>query len=107
MSRSFPDLVKIFDGLSAPSANVGLGRFSAQPIPGQSACVIGKDTSGNPVLLVQADNALPGTAAPLVLEHLCVIHLVNCRVQAADQGEQRRTLSVVRCTESDRAMHEY
>ncbi len=107
MSRSFPDLVQLFDTLAVPPANVGLGRFCAQPVAGYSACAIGKDTSGNPVLLVQADNALPGTAAPLVLEHLCVIHLVNCRVQTGDQGEQQRTLSVIRCTDTDRAIHEY
>ena len=107
MNRSFPDLVQLFDTLSAPSANVDLGRFCAQPIPGYAACAIGKDTSGNPVLLVQADNALPGTAAPLVLEHLCVIHLVNCRIQTGEQGEQHKTLSVIRCTDTDRAIHEY
>jgi hypothetical protein len=107
MIQSFPDLVQIFDNLSAPSANVGLGRFCAYPIPGYPACAIGKDTSGNPVLLVQADNVLPGTAAPLLLEHLCVIHLVNCRVHTGDQGEQQQTLSVIRCTGTDRAMHEY
>lgn len=107
MSQRIPDLVQVFDSLPAPSANVGLGRFCAHSIPGYSACAVGKDTSGNPVLLVQADNALPGIGAPLVLEHLCVIHLVNCRVQAEDQGEQQRTLSVIRCTDSDRAIHEY
>src|SRR5437868_11572455 len=107
MSRSLPDLVQLFDTLSAPSANVGLGRFCAQPIPGYLACAIGKDTSGNPVLLIQADNTLPGTAAPLVLEHLCVIHLVNCRVQTGEQSEQQKTLSIIRCTDPDRAMHEY
>ncbi|MBI3469643.1 MAG: PD-(D/E)XK motif protein [Planctomycetes bacterium] len=107
MSQPFPDLVQIFDGLAPPSASVGLGRFCVQPIPGYPACAVGKDTSGNPVLLVQADNALPGIGAPLVLEHLCVIHLVNCRVQAGDQGEQQRTLSVIRCTDTDRALHEY
>jgi hypothetical protein len=107
MSRSFPDLVQLFDHLSAPSANLGLGRFCAQPIPGYTGCAIGKDASGNPVLLIQADNALPGTAAPLVLEHLCVIHLVNCRIQTGENAEQRRTLSVIRCTVTDRAIHEY
>lgn len=107
MNRRFPDLVQIFDSLSAPSANVGLGRFCAHPIPGYPACAVGKDTSGNPVLLVQAENALPGVAAPLVLEHLCVVHLVNCRIQAEDQSELQRTLSVIRCTDTDRAFHEY
>jgi hypothetical protein len=107
MRRSFPDLVQLFDALSAPSANMGLGRFCAQLIRGYPACAIGKDTSGNPVLLIQADNALPGTAAPLILERLCVIHLVNCRIQTEDQGDQQRTLSIIRCTDPDRAVHEY
>jgi hypothetical protein len=107
MSRSFPDLVRLFDSLPAPSANVGLGRFCAQPIVGHLACAIGKDTAGNPVLLVQADNTLPGRASPLVLEHLCVIHLVNCRIQVEDQPDQQKTASIIRCTHRDRDIHEY
>lgn len=107
MERHFPDLVRLFDGLQTPAVDSGLGRFCAQPVPGFPGCAVGKDTSGNPVLLIQADNAQPGTAAPLVLEHLAVIHLVSCRIQKADRGDQDGTLSVVRCTESDRAFHEY
>lgn len=107
MSRSVSDLVRLFDSLPAPSTDVGLGRFCAQPLPGFPACSVGKDTAQNPVLLIQADNASPAAASPLVLEHLSVIHLVNCRVHTP-QGEQHdRTLSVIRCTGTDRAMHEY
>ena len=36
-----------------------------------------------------------------------MIHLVNCRIQTGVQGEQQRTLSVIRCTGTDRAIHEY
>lgn len=107
MSGAFPDLVRLFDSLPAPARDVGLGRFCAQPVPGFPACAVGKDTSGHPALLIQADNAQPGTPAPLALEHLSVIHLVSCRVQGPDDGDLERTLSVLRCTEGDRAFHEF
>jgi hypothetical protein len=107
LSQPFPDLVGLFDDLPAPTSNVGLGRFCANPVPDFPACAVGKDGSGRPVLLIQADNAQPGVPAPMALEHLSVIHLVNCRVQAPGQAERERTLSVIRCTEGDRAFHEY
>jgi len=107
MSRPFPDLVQLFDGFPAPASDVGLGRFCALPVPGYPFCAVGKDVNGRPVLLIQADNAQPGTAAPLALEHLEVIHLVNCRVQSPNAAEMNRTLTVVRCTGADRDLHEY
>lgn len=107
MNRRFPDMVRLFDSLSAPATDVGLGRFCAQPVPGFPACAVAKDTSGHPALLIQADNAQPGIPAPLALEHLSVIHLVTCRVQGPATGESERTLSVLRCTEADRAFHEF
>lgn len=107
MSRSFPDLVRLFDSLPVPAADAGLGRYYAKPVPGFSACAVGKDTSGHPVLLIQADNTQAGTAAPLVLEHLSVIHLACCRVLHPSNGERERTLSVLRCMGSDRTLHEF
>ena len=107
MSHPFPDLVQLFDGLPTPTADVGLGRFCALPVPGHPLCAVGKDISGNPVLLIEADNAQPGTVPPLVLEHLAVIHMVTCRVQNPHLATNDRTLSVIRCTGADRALHEY
>jgi hypothetical protein len=91
----------LLDAMRLFFTGVAIGYLQGQP---DRNC---KDRSGNPVLLIQAENDLPGTAAPLVLEHLCVIHLVNCRVQSGDQGEQQKTLSIIRCTDPDRAIHEY
>ncbi len=107
MSQPFPDLLQLFDGLPAPTSDVGLGRFCAQPVPGYPCCAVGKDISGSPVLLIQAATPQLGTRPPLVLEHLAVIHSVNCRVQSPNLAEQQRTLSVIRCTGVDRALHEY
>ena len=107
MITSFPDLVHLFDRLPAPQVNVGLGRFCAQPVVGFPSCSIGKDASGCPALLVAADNSLAGTVAPIVLECLRVIHMVNCRVQQGVGGDDERTLSIIHCTATDRAIHEY
>jgi hypothetical protein len=43
----------------------------------------------------------------MVLEHLSVIHLVNCRVRMPNVVDENRTLSIVRCTSADRLIHEY
>jgi putative PD-(D/E)XK family protein DUF4420 len=107
MKPAFPDLVQLFDGLSPSTADVGLGRFCALSIPGYPFCAVGKDINGNPVLLIEADNAQPGTAPPLVLEHLTAIHLINCHVQNSHHAAHDRTLSVIRCTGTDRTLHEY
>jgi hypothetical protein len=59
------------------------------------------------VLLVEADNAQPGAGAPLVLEYLSVIHLLNCRVQRPCGASEEKLLSVIRCTGADRGLQEY
>ena len=106
MSDTFPDLVDIFNSLPVPAPDAGMGRFCAQAISGFPMCAVGKDASGLPALLIEADNVSSVSSSPLVLESLSVIHLVNCRVRA-DGEESNRTLSIVRCTGADRAIHEY
>ncbi len=105
--ESFVDLVRLFDDLQVPSAGPGLGRFCARPVPGCVGSAVGKDASGYPVLLIEADNSQPTVGAPIVLEHLSVIHLARCRVQVLDEGDRETILSVIRCTGSDRDIHDY
>lgn len=107
MSGEFPDLVQLFDSLPTPSLEVGMGRFSAQWLDAFPSCAVGKDVAGNPTLLISADTENSSAALPLVLEHLSVMHLVNCRVQLSKVGEQTQILSVVRCTHADRILQEY
>ena len=106
--RNLPDLVRLFDSLTAPSMDVGAGRFSVLPVPGIAACAVGKDVSGLPVLVIETDAAEPrGTTAPLVLEHLSVLHNVDCRFQQDNAEFATRRLSVIRCCDSERVFHEY
>src|SRR6202043_1038472 len=61
----FPDLVCLFDELPSPREDTGLGRFMAQPVSGYPSCSVGKDSNGNPVLLIEADSGQAGPAFPL------------------------------------------
>ena len=45
--------------------------------------------------------------APLVLEHLSVLHNVDCRLQQDNAESRTRRLSVIRCSDSDRVFQEY
>ena len=72
------------------------------------SCSIGKDIAGNPVLLVETDEAGPrGQGDPIVLENLSVLHNVDCRLQTQGGGTNTARFSVVRCCGDDRTLHEY
>ena len=107
MPSRFPDLVTLFSSLPLPASDVGLGRFCAVPIPGYSSCALGKDINGNPALLIHAAARSSMHASPHVLEHLSLIHLVNCRVQIRDRPEEDQVLSIIRCTDADPTLQAY
>jgi len=107
VTSQLPDLVDLFDSLSPPEQNVGLGRFCARPVLACPACSIGKDVDGCPALLVATDNAAPGPVHPIVLESFRVMHMVSCRVHEGADSENERTLSIVQCTTRDRVTQEY
>jgi hypothetical protein len=107
MGQAFIDLVAIFDNIPVPSVGAGPGRFCAREVPGFPGCAVGKDTSGGPVLLVEADNTQPTVGAPILLEHLSVSHLVKCRVQVGEENDRETIYSVIRCIGGDRGIHDY
>ena len=105
---SSADILRLFAALPLPPGDSPAGRFAAQPIPGMPSCSIGKDAAGNPVLLVETDEAGPrGQATPIVLDHLSVLHNIDCRLQPQGGGANTRRCSVVRCCGDDRLLHEY
>lgn len=102
------DILRLFAALPLPPADSPAGRFSAQPIPNMPSCSIGKDTVGNPVLLVETDEMGPrGQGEPIVLENLSVLHNVDCRLQPQGGAANTARFSVVRCCGEDRTLHEY
>lgn len=102
------DILRLFAALPLPPGDSAAGRFSAQPVPGMPACSIGKDAVGNPVLLVETDESGPrGSGEPVTMEHLSVLHNVDCRLQSHEGGTNTARFSVVRCCGGDRTLHEY
>lgn len=102
------EILRLFAALQLPPGDSPAGRISAQPIPGIPSCSIGKDNAGNPVLLVETDEAGPrGQGDPIVLENLSVLHNVDCRLQSQGGVANTARFSVVRCCGDDRTLHEY
>jgi Putative PD-(D/E)XK family member, (DUF4420) len=100
--------MRLFAALPLPTGDSPTGRFSAQPIPGMESCSVGKDAAGSPVLLIETEAAGPRAAvAPIVLEHLSVLHNVDCRMQDTGGGASTHRLSVIRCCGDDPTLHEY
>jgi hypothetical protein len=98
-------ILQEFDALPRPAGDGE--RFAVRPI-GQHACQIGKSTAGEPALLIGVLVAPPrDRPAPIVLEHVRVLHDVDCRVSGPGGTEQTERFTVVLCTDSDRPMQEY
>ena len=102
------DIPGLFATLPVPTGDSPAGRFAVYPIPTLPACSVGKDTVGNPVILIETDDAGGrGAADPILLEHLSILHNVDCRVQLPEGGVGTRRFSVVRCGGDDRQLHDF
>jgi hypothetical protein len=101
------DLSSAFQGLPAPTSALDSALvFTAVRIQDYPRHRIGKDSVGAPSLLVAVANrqhhlSLP----PIVLEHLTVLHDVDCVVTDADGTVEDGTFTVVRCTGNDRVLN--
>jgi hypothetical protein len=102
------DLIACFDRLPSPDSDIGAGRYCVLPIDGCASCFIGKDSSGGPALLIATDrDDSHAFGAPLVLEWLRVVHMVQCRVHETPTHEVTRRFSVVHCNATDRQLQVY
>ncbi len=102
------DLLTCFDRLPLPDGDVGGGRYCVFPIEGCESCFLGKDSSGSPALLIATDrDEASAYGAPLVLEWLRVVHMVQCRVHETPTHEATRRFTVVHCTATDRLLQSF
>jgi len=102
------DLVAMFDALTVTGAADDGTSFAAQHMSGYPSHYLGKDAAGKPAILVAV---APGPArarpAPIVLEHLTVLHDVQCRLLQPDGSASSSCFTVVRCLGPSRALQEY
>lgn len=109
MIQTVPDLLSLFNSLRPPpDISEGGIRFSAHRLRGYPNHHLGKDSAGNPALLVAVrPDALHIRPVPIVLENLTVQHDVDCQLQQPDGTLRTGCFSVIRCLGADRALHEY
>jgi hypothetical protein len=98
----------MFDTLPALAPDAGNARFVARQIPTIPTCAVGKDANDLPAILIETTGGESRrSATPLVLENLSIVHDIDCRVQLPDAAVEAKRLSVIRCSDSDRLLHEF
>jgi Putative PD-(D/E)XK family member, (DUF4420) len=102
------DLVTFFNSFQAPSAiTEQAARLSAQPIPGYERHRLAKDVDDIPSLLISVAELGNERPVPIKLEHITVQYDVDCRISHADGSIEEGKFTVVRCIDSDKALHTY
>lgn len=100
MSEIVQQCLKVLADLPSPDPSGANGHvFSAAPFPSSRNHRIAKDAAGNVAVLIALDPSQPvERGAPIVLEHLNVLHAANCRVSGVDGQADSGLFSVVTCT---------
>jgi hypothetical protein len=100
--------VELAESLSPPEGTPGNRIFSTAHMPSCKHHRIGKDASGNIVVLVALDPARnAGALPPVFLEHLAVLHSVRCTVSEGQGSADSGLFTVVRCTSSDQGLRRH
>jgi hypothetical protein len=103
------NLVEIFDSLHLPKRVPGHGmQFSAHLIPSYEHHRVAQNVSGYPCLLIHAtDTQTRRSQLPLELEHISILHDVECRVSNSDGTVEEAVFTVICCTTEDTTLHKY
>ncbi|MBK9715413.1 MAG: PD-(D/E)XK motif protein [Kouleothrix sp.] len=102
------NLVALFEALEPPTVSEDSdGRFAACPIPGFEQSRIAKDETGAPALLIQAKEERASPFVSISLEHLSVLHNIECAISHPSGSQEVGRFSVVRCIAGDRYLYQY
>ena len=103
------DILQIFNSLQVVNDSTSQNaQFSAKPIPGYEQHRIGRDTKGNPSLLVHVfEVSEKAQLASIVLEYLTVQHDLDCRISHPDGITESGKFTIIRCTSTDIALRNY
>ena len=97
------NLAKIFKSLKTPQIGLGEERFfSAITLDGYEPHRLGKDSSGNPIILLSVeDTDRRIKPASIKLKHLSVQHNVNCRISASDKNYETQKFTIIHCQDGN------
>lgn len=84
---------------------IGPSQFAATKIPGFEDHFVGRNSSGEPCLLIKTSDS--GFLAPLKLAALEAQFCIPCEVVLPNDDTERYQLSVVTCTSPDRELQAY
>lgn len=104
------NLVELFASFQPPNTRPDEENFfSAIPIRGYEPHRLGKDVKGFPVILLSVGNEKGSIGpAPIKLEHLFVLHNVECQISQPNNGNvEREVFTVIRCTGVDSVLQTY
>lgn len=103
------NLVELFESFSPPRTNLDeKNSFSAIPILGYEPHRLGKDARGFPVILLSVeDDKSRISPAPITLEHLSVLHNVECRISQPNGSVERGKFTVIHCIGADSVLQIY
>jgi hypothetical protein len=100
--------IDLVESLSPPEGAPGNRIFNTAHMPSCKHHRVGKDASGNIVVLVSLDPARnAGALPPVFLEHLAVLHSVKCTVSEGHGSTDSGLFTVVRCTSSDQGLRRH
>ncbi len=102
------NLTDIFQSLGSTTTVHNANQFSALPIPEYEQHRLAKDYQGRPILLISVvDDPGQKQPAPIVLEHLTVLHDQKCRVSLQNGSTEEKQFTVVHCTKEDTTLYSY
>jgi len=87
------------------ATTIGHGQFAATKIPGFEDHFVGRNSSGEPCLLIKTSDS--GFLAPLKLAALEAQFCILCEVVLPNGDTERYQLSVVTCTSPDHELRAY
>ena len=104
------DLVELFASLEIPfQEDTDGNRFSAAAIAKGKQHRLGKDIQGRPVILFSATTASNRRfpPPPIVLEHITILHDIDCQIIGLEGKTDQGKFTLVRCTSDDTVLHTY
>ena len=101
------NLFELFESLPLPQTD-DEPHFSAIPIPRYENHRLGKNSLGMPLLLISTSNfTKQDHPAPIVLEHLKVLHQIDCHISRPDGIIEQGVFTIVQCIARDANLHQY
>ncbi|MEI2609335.1 MAG: PD-(D/E)XK motif protein [Candidatus Promineifilaceae bacterium] len=103
------NLTKLFESFHSPIIKSNEENLiSAIPIPGYEPHRLGKDMHGFPLILLSVlDDKSRANPAPITLDHIAVLHNVECQISGPNGNMEAGKFTIIRCIDGDLTLQTY